>query len=56
MDGIQKSVWQILNKFASDVELGKYGEGDEFDAEFFWADWDELQGEIEMWAVDPNAT
>lgn len=55
MDGIQKSVWEILNKFATDVQLGKYGEADEFDAAAFWEDWDELQGEIEMWAVDPNA-
>ncbi len=55
MSTIQDNVSQILNKFASDVQLGKYGQGDSFDAAGFWQDWDELQGEIEMHARDPNA-
>lgn len=47
MDTTQKTIVKALRYLAQCVEDGKYGEGDDLDAEVFLEDLDENVGDIE---------
>ena len=49
MNGMQKSIYEAVSDLARKVGEGAYGRDDDFDADAFYEDFQEMEDECERW-------